>query len=154
MEKKIINLDVFLVLLIAIVLFTSCSSPNKEEDLLSIYQAQLESGKAGLLGKLVNENELPVSGEVIRLAKVVWNEEKTSAGFVIDGANSPSVISEEDGFFAFMNVDPGEYVIVVRNIEINPIVIPRAPGSNEAAIFTIQSDQILDVSIIKINTND
>ena len=154
MEKKIINLDVFLVLLIAIVLFTSCSSPTKEEDLLSIYQAQLESGKAGLLGKLVNENELPVRGEVIKLAKVVWNEEKTSAGFVIDGANSPSVISEEDGFFAFMNVDPGEYVIVVRNIEINPIVIPRAPGSNEAAIFTIQSDQILDVSIIKINTND
>ena len=154
MEKKIINLDVFLVLLIAIVLFTSCSSPTKEEDLLSIYQAQLESGKAGLLGKLVNENELPVRGEVIKLAKVVWNEEKTSAGFVIDGANSPSVISEEDGFFTFMNVDPGEYVIVVRNIEINPIVIPRAPGSNEAAIFTIQSDQILDVSIIKINTND
>ena len=154
MEKKIINLDVFLVLLIAIVLFTSCSSPTKEEDLLSIYQAQLESGKAGLLGKLVDENELPVSGEVIKLAKVVWNEEKTSAGFVIDGANSPSVISEEDGFFTFMNVDPGEYVIVVRNIDINPIVIPKAPGSNEAAIFTTQSDQILDVSIIKINTND
>jgi hypothetical protein len=154
MKKKIISLYVFFVLLLAGVLFSSCSNLTAEKDLLSSYQGLLESGKAGLFGKLINEKEIPVEGEVVRLGKVVWSEDRTSASFIIDGANSPSTISEEDGSFVFLNIDPGEYVIVVRNIDINPIVIPELPGSNTAAIYTTESDQMLDVNIIKINTNN
>lgn len=153
MKKKLINTYIFVVLLVAVVLFTSCSNLTKKEALLSDYQVQLETGKAGLLGKLINENNAPVGGEVVRLARVVWSEDRTAASFVIDGANSPSTISEEDGLFIFLNLDPGEYVIVVRNIDINPIVIPKSPGSNEAAVFTTKSGQILDVNTIKINTD-
>lgn len=154
MKKKIISLYVFFVLLLAGVLFSSCSNLTAEKDLLSSYQGLLESGKAGLFGELINEKEIPVEGEVVRLGKVVWSEDRTSASFIIDGANSPSTISEEDGSFVFLNIDPGEYVIVVRNIDINPIVIPELPGSNTAAIYTTESDQMLDVNIIKINTNN
>jgi len=151
-KKKITSLNGFVFLIVAIFLFTSCSLPAEEEDFRSNFQIQLESGKAGLLGKLVNENEEPIEEEVIRLAKVIWSEDKTSASFVIDGANSPSTISEEDGFLVFLNINPGDYVIVVRNIDINPIVIPKSPDSNEAAVFTMISNEILDVGIIKINT--
>ena len=154
MKKKTINLYIFFSLLLVGVLFSSCSSIPAEEDLLSHYQEMLESGKAGLLGKLIDEKKMPVGGEVVRLGKVVWSEDRTSASFIIDGANSPSTVSKDDGSFVFLNIDPGEYVMVVRNIDINPIVIPEFPGSNTAAIFTTESDKILDVNIIKINTDN
>lgn len=154
MKKKLITLVITALFLLGSLFFwASCTFydqfPDKKNDL----QSQLTSGKSGLYGYLTDKDGKTIPDEVVKLASVVWSDDNTQGSFIIDGANSPSTYSKEDGSFLFININPGEYVIVVRNVEFNPIIIPKSPTSNEAAIYTTIADELLNVGTIQIDNS-
>lgn len=144
-----------LLIVIVVLLCSSCqtipeSTPVVDSVVDSVIDI-LETNLTGIVGKLQDEQNNPIAGEVVRAAIVVWNEDKTTGNFIIDGARSPSTISDENGVFVLMNIPPQEYVIIVGDIEVDPIVIPESEGSNIAKIFAPVIDEILDVGILTID---
>jgi hypothetical protein len=64
----------------------------------------------------------PAPERVVRLAKVYRGSENDGA-FILDEGQSPSTISGEDGLFTFMNVEPGEYVLMVKKADGTYMVV-------------------------------
>lgn len=112
---------------------------------------ELEKGLSGVYGVAKYSNYLPIANEVIRLGEVIWNEDKSKGNFVIDGAWSPSTISDENGNFKFLNVEPGEYIIILRDINTNPIIVADSEDANRAEVYTTAPDQYLNVGTIIVD---
>ena len=109
-------------LFIGLILFflVSCSSMNVVD---KINEVDLpEEGKTNFYGYvMVNAND-PAPERVVRLAKVYRGAENDGA-FILDEGQSPSTISGEDGVFTFMNVEPGEYVLMVKKVDGTYMVV-------------------------------
>lgn len=142
---------IFTSILFIIFSMNSCQTVVDESIVLELYKKSLKPNLAGLLGVIIDSNNDPVVNEVVRLGEVVWNNDKSVGNFIIDGAHSPSTITDENGIFVFLNIEPIEYVIVVRNVDVNPVIIPELDDSNKAAIYSPGENEILDVGILYIN---
>jgi len=162
MRKEITLLLIFLFLST-----TSCQNNNEVQELTKINQEEvqentqeniqqsleenLDENMSGLYGLVMNKDGTPLANEVARLGEVIWNEDRSEGNFVIDGAWSPSTITDENGFFSFINIKPGEYVIVVRDINTNPIIVPDPENSNEAAIYLTKPNEMINIGAIVID---
>ncbi len=73
-----------------------------------------EKNMANVFGKVLLANKQPAEGRVVRLAKV-YRGENENGTFILDEAKSPSAVSDRDGSFEFLNIDPGEYVLFKLN---------------------------------------
>jgi len=124
---------------------------KSEEDLEKKFKEDLDEDLSGMIGFALYTDKSPIANEVIRLGEVIWNEDKSDGNFVIDGAWSPSTISDENGFFSFINVEPGEYVIVVRDINTNPIIVPDPEVPNNAAIYKMEPNEINNIGTIVLD---
>ena len=103
----------------------------------------------GLMGRLISaSNGAPLGNTVIRLARVFWNQDHTEGVYVLEGARSPSYITDGEGFFAFTNVEPADYVIVVGDIYGNYVVISNPDGT--AKIFSVEEGKIIDIGQIRV----
>lgn len=72
-----------------------------------------EEGKVNFYGYvLVGKND-PAVERNVRLAKV-YRGSGDDGTYILDEGQSPSAISEEDGLFSFINIEPGEYVLMVK----------------------------------------
>lgn len=136
-----------MIIIIVGLLCSGCKTVPEETPVV----VMLESNLTGIVGVLQDEQKKPISGQVVRAAIVVWNEDKTAGSFILDGAHSPSTISEDNGVFKLMNIVSQEYVIIVGDIERDPLVIPEIEGSNKAKIFVPMIGEVLDVGILIIN---
>jgi hypothetical protein len=81
-----------------------------------------EDGKANFYGYVMVDANAPAPERVVRLAKVYRGSENDGA-FILDEGQSPSTISGEDGLFTFMNVEPGEYVLMVKKADGTYMVV-------------------------------
>lgn len=115
------------------------------------YEYKLEPDLTGIRGVIVDQQNNPISDVVVRAAVVVWNEDRTAGNFILDGSQSPSTISDDKGFFILMNIIPQEYVLIVGDIDVDPVVIPESDGSNKAKIFIPIINEILDVGTFHID---
>ncbi|GEM_PF-772986 len=109
--------------------------------------------KSTIVGQVVSTATIkaqPLSQTVVKLAEVVWDAEKKDGIFVVDGASSPSTITDEQGKFLFANIKPGQYVIVVGELTGINEIVAESNDSNKAKIFTVESDKILDVKEIEV----
>ena len=103
----------------------------------------------GLMGRLISaSNGAPLGNTVIRLARVFWNQDHTEGVYVLEGARSPSSITDRDGFFVFTNVKPADYVIVVGDVYGHYAVISNPDGT--AKIFSIEEGKIVDIGQIRV----
>lgn len=103
----------------------------------------------GLVGQLVSDsNGAPLGDTVVRLARVFWNEEHTEGVYVLEGARSPSSITDSNGFFVFKDVDPGDYVMIVGDVYGDHVIISNPNGT--ARIFTIEQGKIMDAEQVKV----
>jgi hypothetical protein len=89
---------------------------------------------------------IPLGHTIVRLAKVFWNDQHTDGAYVLEGASSPSTVSDNDGFFAFANIMPGEYVVVVGNVNAQYEIISHTDG--KPVIYTVAADATLDVGTL------
>jgi hypothetical protein len=145
-------LAALLILLIA----TSCSSPSASTPSPAVQaemdKIELEPGRSALVGQVVtNASGEPVllPETVVRLARVFWNEDNSDGAFVLEGGSSPSDITNELGVFSHVNIEPGDYVVVVGDVIGIHEIISNPDGT--AKIFTAKEGQITNTGIIRVS---
>lgn len=135
----------FFFFIVIITVITSCTTN------LHISVPTPEIGKSNLRGYLVDGNGLPLRNTTVRLAEVYRESENSENGaYLLDTAFSPGTITDASGFFLFQNIEPGEYVLVVGDIENNKYEIISQQNGLPRVWLTI-ADQVMDIGIIKVN---
>jgi hypothetical protein len=117
----------------------------------ALSQVIADPEKATLLGTVLPKDEgglKPLPGTVMWLAQVHWNADKTDGAFVLNGAESPSATIKDDNSFAFTDVPPGDYAIIVGDpMGVNAIVL--APDG-QAKVVTLEAGKTLDVGKLEV----
>lgn len=107
-------------------------------------------GNGAMVGQILNQvTGEPMTDTIVRLARVFWNEDQSGGAFVLEGATSPSAVTSLDGTFAFSNVPPADYVLVVGEVIGYNVIIQEEDGS--ARIYTINPDEILEIKPLSVN---
>ena len=106
--------------------------------------------KAALTGKIVvsGATQSPLGNAVVRLANVYWNSDKSDGAVVLNGAASPGTTTNEAGEFFFSNIDPGDYAVVVGDVEAESLTVTKPDGS--AHVFAAVPGQILEAGILEV----
>ena len=107
---------------------------------------ELLPSKSGLKGYLHSISNQPVSSVLVRLAAVFWDDAKKEGAFVLDESASPSAITNGNGEFLFVNIEPGDYVILIGETPSDEGVVTNDDGS--AKIYTAVSDKIVDIGTL------
>lgn len=112
----------------------------------------IDADKTAIAGIIVEGiKPQPVEGIVVRLGNVIWSEDKTDGNFIIDGANSPSTITDVKGYFLFNNIDVDDYVIVIGNLEESPTVVVQKDQKEKAEIFSPKINEALFVGNLNLD---
>lgn len=135
-------------------MLSSCASnptiSNKENGLTqetnNIFEP--EPGKSIIYGKLISESTSPQEGVVVRLAKVYGGDSKGGA-YVLDDSNSPKAITDENGEYYFFSLLPGEYVLIVGNLDSNFEIINKS--DNEPIVYSISPGEVLQIDPVIIS---
>jgi hypothetical protein len=138
------NLIVSLVLCL---LLTSCHVVF-DDTILSEKSAvpKIPPGFGDLSGTLINsEGGTSAVGIAVHLAEVVHGDD--GAIFVLDTANGPSAVGDENGHFVFSKVPTGEYIIVIANSAVSSKIITDDEG--QAKIWIIQPNQVTDLGSLQ-----
>jgi hypothetical protein len=106
--------------------------------------------KAALAGKIVvsGATQMPLGNTVVRLANVYWNSDKSDGAVVLNGATSPGATTNEAGEFFFSNIDPGDYAVIVGDVEAKSLAVTKPDGS--ARVFVAVPGQILDAGTLEV----
>ena len=108
-----------------------------------------KANNATITGFLRSEKtNTPVVNVPIFLAEVYY--EGGQGAFVLDGAFSPSTVSDSEGRFVFVDVPSGEYVVVVGNPEVTDYEI-ILDDTGKARIWTANPGEILDLEEIRVD---
>lgn len=104
---------------------------------------------SGSIVRLQGAAASPIPGIGVRLGRVFWNADKTDGAFVFEGATSPSTVTSADGSFAFTDVAPGDYVILVGDLLADHRIM--AEDSGKAKIYSVAEGQPLDVGQLEVD---
>jgi hypothetical protein len=103
--------------------------------------------RGAMTGQIVSAStSRPLTGTVVRLARVFWNEQHTDGAFVLESASSPSTATNDEGFFAFEDLDPADYTLIIGEVPGDHVIVSKPDGSAE--IFTVEKDKVTDVGQI------
>jgi len=106
-----------------------------------------EVNKAVIYGKLLSEDKTPMSNTIVRLAKVYRTENEDENGtFILDEANSPSTISEEDGDYYFTNIEPGEYVLFIGQLHNDYMIV--SDSEQNPKVYEVGEGEMLRIEPI------
>ncbi len=150
------NRTVFPFLLSMLVFLSACtnlSSPtvNPKVLLTPTPPPQPESGKATIVGRVMHQQGYPMVNTVVRLADVARGAEGRGGAFVLDLARSPGTFTDQNGYFNIQNVKPGEYVIVVGDVEATGVYEIISEQNGSAKIWTLPVDQVTDIGVLTVN---
>jgi hypothetical protein len=109
-----------------------------------------EEGTATLAGQVFTTigGDKPLTDTVVRLARVYWNEDRSDGAFVLEGATSPSAITDQDGQFTFHNLAAADYVIVVGDVMGQNVVVSESSG--KPRIVTVATDETKNIGNIRV----
>ncbi len=128
-------------------------STPRENVYHSLAEATLSPALSAVEGRVLtvaSGTPRPMADTVVRLAKVFYNEPHTDGVYVLDGASSPGAITDQEGRFSVVNIEPGDYVIVVGDAESpDHVIISERDG--KAKLFTAEAGQTLDVGTLEVN---
>lgn len=138
------------IFLLLVNLLISCQKTNDINEIIPKHV--IAENKTAISGFIIKGSKsLAVEGIVVRLGNVIWSDEKTDGNFIIDGANSPSTITDEKGYFLFNNIEVDDYVIVVGNLEESPIIIVQKDQREKAEIFSPKKNEELFVGNLNLD---
>jgi hypothetical protein len=107
-----------------------------------------EQGKAMVVGRLLSsQTQTALAQTAVRLAEV--HRQGEEGAYVLDGANSPGAITNDQGEFVIPNIDPKEYVIVAGDVYAANDVVKEPTGKPKA--WSINTDQVLNVGDVQVN---
>lgn len=105
--------------------------------------------RSSVTGHIVfKETGAPLINVPIVLAQIYRNEQNDGA-FVYDSASSPYALTDVNGRFIFTDIEPGEFILVVGNIEVNRYELLTEPDGS-SRILSLPSGEILDLDVIEV----
>ena len=105
-------------------------------------------GKATVVGHAIAlDTGKPFANTPVRLAEVL-HLPPNSDTFMLNDAQSPGAITDQQGYFLINNVDPKDYVIIVGNINLS-YAIPTAEP-DKARVWTLSAGQITDTGELRV----
>ncbi len=149
---KRIVLSFLLVLTVFIAACNKTSSPTINPEVLVTPTAISlpETGKASITGQVMHTQGYPLVNMIVRLANVAHSSSGKGGAFILDLARSPSTSTDPKGFFNIQNVDPGEYVIVVGDVEITGIYEIISENNGSAKVWTFPADQVTNIGTLTV----
>jgi hypothetical protein len=139
----------WLTLLIILGLSTACSktiSPtdvakNPDIDQLVSTLADPASGKATVVGQVFDkESNKPITATSIRLGEVY--RQGGEGAYVLDTAFSPGAYTDDKGMFVMSDIQPGEYVVIIGDVNDVYVIIPDE--NNHPKTFTAIKGEIVN----------
>jgi hypothetical protein len=108
-----------------------------------------EPGKANAVGRVMTRgaNE-PYANVIVRLAPVVDLGTDEDDAFALDDANSPGTVTDAQGYFAFANVEPGDYVLIFGNVSTIYLIPTSTP--DHAIVVKLTAGQVTDIGELPI----
>lgn len=103
-----------------------------------------------LIGQAVGAgNGAPIKKTPVYLAQIHWDEAHQNAAYVLDSANSPATLTDQNGYFSFADLPAIEYAIIVGESDGNNDVVREANGN--ARIFLPQPGKTIDAGTVQVN---
>lgn len=129
----------------------SCNSIGTRSDSLDpvdlTFLITPEPSKSIIQGQLINMDGRPFEGMTVRLARV-YRENNEGGAFVLDEANSPLSLTDSNGEYQFLNIDPGEYVLFVGSLN-DRYKIVSGPDENPN-IYSVRANEVLEIETIVV----
>jgi protocatechuate 3,4-dioxygenase beta subunit len=86
----------------------------------------------------------PVAGKILYLAELIVSTDGQEIAAGLNPASSPMAITDENGYFKFVNVQPGRYgMIIDTGISSSLVMMPNSP--NEAIKIQVESKSKIDM---------
>lgn len=147
------RLKVFLLaLLICLPALYACSSaPQAQQVQANRPTAPQPTGDTSvLIGQAVSTGSgVPIKKTPVYLAQIHWDEAHQNAAYVLDAANSPATLTDQNGYFSFAGLSSVEYAIIVGDSEGNNDVVRESNGN--ARIFQPQPGKTIDAGTVQVN---
>ena len=141
---------------IAIIFLSGCANlntnPEPETEHLQGYVDTIEvtQDKGAILGQIIsNTEDQPLTGTVVRLAEVFWNDDNSDGAFVLKGGASPGNFTDENGVFVIQDLEPADYVIVVGEVIGTHEIVSEPDGS--AKIYAVIAGEVLLIEPLHVN---
>lgn len=112
----------------------------------------VSGSESAVVGRVVSTADLgrnPLPKTEVRLASVFWNDDKSDGAFVVDATSGPTAITDQNGAFAFEELRPTDYVLVVGDLFGQHVILSKPDGS--AKIYSVTAGQVLDVGDIEVD---
>lgn len=136
----------FLVILIALI-FSSCQS---EPTSVAPVIPTPEPDKAVITGHLIHKGTgIAYVDTLVRLAEVYRNDAGDGA-FALDQSFSPGAYTDENGYFIFTNLTPGEFVIVLGDPAVDYLII-LDDTTQKAKIYQVDAGKTLDIGDLSVD---
>jgi hypothetical protein len=147
--KYKINLVFFFIIILAIISCNSKVDIINQQIQPTAYILQTPSvDKVNIVGRIISKNtNLAIADIDVWLAKVLKKGDEVF--YILDTVNSPSIMSNEHGYFQFIDIDPGEYVIVIGNPEIKYEIITNEFG--KAKVWNFNAGNIENVGDLLVS---
>lgn len=146
-----IKSTLFTFLLVTTLALSACTpSPAPVLNRLGTPPPTPQAGKAVVIGQVIDaSSRQPLANVVIRLAEV--HREGEGGIFVLNTSTSPGTRSDEQGYFVFVDIPAGEYVVAVgEGDNLNDYDVIEEGQSGRAKIWTAASDQVNDWGVIPV----
>jgi hypothetical protein len=112
---------------------------------------QPETGKASITGHIQHTDGYDLTDMIIRLAVVARGAEGHGGAYILDIASSPGTVTDESGQFLIQNINPGEYVIVIGDIESTGIYEIIKESNGAAKVWNFPENQVTDVGDLAVS---
>lgn len=107
-----------------------------------------EQGMANVTGYLIESgSQVPIAGRTVYLAEIIFTDKTHSPIVALDPINNSQTVTQEDGFFSFVNVLPGSYGIMIWTPP-NNAVAGIDPAKGDIAMLEAKENQTVTLGNI------
>jgi len=110
-----------------------------------------ESGKATAIGQIKHQDGSPFNDVIVRLANVARDAQGKGGAYILDIGRSPTTNTDAYGSFIIDNIDPGDYVIVIGDVEVPQLYEVVQESNGDAKVWTFPVDQVTDVGTLTVS---
>ena len=100
----------------------------------------------GILRVQKDAGSEPVVNAILYLAPLLKDDKGTETAAAMDRITSPSTVTNAEGVFAFINIAPGGYTLVLDRIT-NSYALFK-PNTQESLIIRVEAGQVVDLGTL------
>jgi hypothetical protein len=150
------KIKIILLIIFAILTITSCTTSSTEEEKMDV-EIEISyptpaSGKAVIIGYLLNSSTNKPAKGVPFLAHTLESDNPDLPQTIsFSNQNDPGAIyDEENGFFYFENIEPGDNYVIVLVFGPGNIKVVKELNSELPLNISVKADETLDLGTINI----